>query len=271
MSGLALFAALGVLAVAAIPVCATVWASTMRFRATGRLAATSPSLFWHSKAAVRLCLGLSCASALACASALWLSRQNSVAAFDVAQPMPWGVLWVYAFGLLLEWRLVGIRNAGRRALTGLLLAVVGVLFLGIGLGAWTGTVASTELACPVNIQAKDLNAWWIRSMAALGLVLVPLAGIALGLNRVEHPPLSAAPAGVAVAVWLEPALPALGWLPTTGTAGAALAVLLIVALVVLALTCARGLRATLGGLFACFALSVGGCIFLGIQMEGQFG
>ncbi len=269
MSGLPLLAALGVLTAAATPACEMVWASTIRIRAACRSAATSSSTFEVPRAAARLCLGLSCVFALVSAGALWLSRQSPETTFDVAQPLPWGALWVYAFVLLLEWRLVGIRSAGRRALAGLLLAGVGVLFLGIGLGAWTSTVPSTELACPVSIPAQDLNAWWIRAVAALGLVLVPLAGIALGFNRAESPPLSAAPASVAVAAWLEPALPAFGWLPTTGAAGAALAALLVVALVVLGLAGARGSRATLGGLLACFALSVGGCILLGIHMEGR--
>ena len=271
MSGLPLLAALGVLAAAATPACELVWASTLRIRAAGQSAATGSLAFGAPKVAARICLGLSCVFALVAAGALWLSRQDSETTFDVAQPLPWGALWVYAFVLLLEWRLVGTRDAGRRALAGLLLAGVGVLFLGIGLSAWTHTGASVEFACPVSIPAQDLDAWWVRAVAALGLVLVPLAGIALGFNRAESPPLSAAPASVAIAAWLEPALPALGWLPTTGGAGAALAVLLVVALVVLGLAGSRGSRATLGGLLACFALSVGGCILLGIQMEGRIG
>ena len=268
MSGLPLLAALGVLAAAAIPACEWVWALTTRARAIDPTAAADSSVLGAPKVVMRTCLGLSCLFALTTVGAIWINRQGTETALDLAHPTPWGALWVYAFVLLLEWRLIGIRDAGRRALAGLLLAVVGVLFLGVGLGAWPIAVAATELTCPVGVSAEDLNALWGRAVAALGLVLVPLAGIALGLNRAEEPPLSAAPASVVAAAWLEPALPALGWLPTSGGTGAALAALLVGALFMLGLAGARGSRATLGGLPAYFALGIGGCIILGIQMDG---
>ena len=267
-SGLPLLAALGVLAVAAVPVSETAWAWIMRTRAARRSAATGSSAFGPPKIAARVCVGLSCACALAAAGALWLSRQHLETTSGVADPLPWGALWIYALVLVVEWRLVGTRDAGRRALTGMLLAGVGVLFLGIGLGAWTGTAASAQPACPPGMSAEVLYAWRLTAVAALGLVLVPLAGIVLGFNRAEAPPLSAAPASVAVAAWLEPALPALGWLPVSAGSGAALAALLVFALLVLGLACSRGSRATLGGLFVCFALGVGGSILLALQMEG---
>lgn len=264
MSGLSLLAAFGVLATAATPVCEAVWASITRLRGAGWSAATSSSTLGVSRAAARVCLGLTCVSALAAAGALWLGRQDSGTSLHVTPPLPWGALWVYAFVLLVEWRLVGLRDAGRRVLAGLLLAGAGVLFLGIGLTAWTHGGAWAPAACPVGNPEQDLNGLWIRGVAALGLMLVPMAGIALGFNRAETPALSAAPASVAIAAWLEPALPALGWLPTTAGAGATLAVLFVVALIVLGLAGARGSRTTLGGLLACFALGVGGCILLGI-------
>ena len=55
---------------------------------------------------------------------------------DLPPPIAWGALWVHAGVLVVEWRLVGLPGAGRRAVVGLLVAGAGVLLLGAALGAW---------------------------------------------------------------------------------------------------------------------------------------
>ena len=270
ISGLTLLAALGVLTAAATPIFGTVRAFVTRTEAVGKPRGDS-AVSRHPRIAARLGPGLSCLFALAALGALWLSRQGPENTADVPHPAPWGALWAYALVLLVEWRLVGLPDAGRRTLAGLLPAGVGVLFLGIGLTAWMSPDSAAGAACQITASANDMNAWVTKGVAALGLALVPLAGIALGVIRMAEPPLSTAAASVAVAVWLQPVLPALGWLPISIGAGAPLAVLLVAALSVLGLAACRGPRATVGGLLGYFGLSVGGCMLLGSLAEGYLG
>ena len=175
-----------------------------------------------------------------------------------------GALWIYVLALLTEWRLVGLQDAGRRALVGLLLAVAGVLFLGIGLGAWASIDPSTVALCVDGAPAVDGNALPVRAVAALGLALVPLAGLALRFVSAADPPLSAAAASVAAAVWFQPVLPALGWLPLSFGGGAPLALLLTAALMLLTLVAGRGPASEAGGHLGYLVLCVGGCIMLGV-------
>ena len=268
ISGLTLLAALGVLAAAAAPACGTIRTFALRSEAVGKLPVDSSASRAPSVAA-RLCLVLSCLFALAAYGTLWLSQGGPESPFEVPHPVAWGALWIHVLVLLVEWRRIGLPDAGRRTLAGLLLAGAGVLFLGLGLTAWTNTDASAGAACVVGPLANDTSAWVVRAAAGLGLALVPLAGIALGLNRAADPPLSAAAASVAIAAWLQPALPALGWLPASVGAGAALAGLLVAALMVLGVAASRGPRVTAGGVVGYFALTVGGCTILGILREGS--
>lgn len=212
----------------------------------------------------RLCLGLSCLFAIAACGELWLSLQGQESALDMPRPSAWGALWVHALALLVEWWRLGLADAGQRVLAAWLLAGTGVLFLGIGLGAWAGVHLPTEIACPNGTLAIDATAPSVRAIAAFGLALVPLAGIALRLVRPAAPPLSAAAASVVVATWLQPILPALGWLPLSLGAGAAPALLIITGLIILGLTSVRGPWMTGTGLAIYFALGVGGCLVLGI-------
>ena len=263
ISSVTLFAALGVSAVAATLACGAARTFTVRVE-PGDTSRIDSSASGTPRAAEHLCLGLACLLALAAFGELWLSRQGAPTALDAPRPAAWGALWVHAFVLIVECRHFGLPGAGRRALAGLLVAGTGVLFLGIGLTTWTNIDPLTQTACLPSPSAGDANAWVVRGGAALGLALVPLAGIALRSGRPEGPPLSAATASVAVAAWLQPALPGLGWLPTSFGAGAALAALLAVALIRLGLATNRGPKATVGALLAYFALSVVGCTVLSI-------
>ena len=183
---------------------------------------------------------------------------------DFPSPLAWGALWVHVGVLVVEWRLVGLPGAGRRAVVGLLVAGVGVLLLGVGLGAWMGIELPEGAVCQDGILAVDPNSLVVRSTSALGLALVPLAGIALRLVRLEEMPIAGAAVSVAVAAWLQPVLPVLAWLPTSLGAGVPLALLLVAALVVLSVAMRRGSVVAIGGLALYFVLSAGGGIVLGI-------
>lgn len=267
ISSLAIVAALGVAAVAAALACGAVRTFTVRVGSDGTSRIDS-SASGPPRAVERLCLGLACLLAFAAVGQLWLSQQGAPSALDVPRPSAWGALWVHALVLIVECRYFGLPRAGRRAFAGLLVAGAGVLFLGIGLTAWTNIDTLTETTCLPGPSASAASAWVARGGAALGLALVPLAGIALRSAGLEGPPLSAATASVAVATWLQPALPGLGWLPTSIGAGAALAALLAVALIRLDRATSRGPKAAVGGLLVYFALSVVGCSILGIIVQG---
>ena len=263
MSGVMLFAALGILAALATLACGTVHGLAGRLEGAGAASVARPSSD-GLRTAARLCLGLSCVFALAALGELWLSLQAQENALDVPRPSAWGALWVYVLALIAEWRLFGLAGAGRRAVAGWLLAGAGVLFLGIGLDAWASFQLPADAACADGVLAIDATAPVVRTLAALGLALVPLSGVALRLAAPTAPPLSAAAVSVVVAVWLQPVLPGLGWLPLSLGAGAVLALLLVTSLLILGCAVARGSAAALGGLSAYVGLSIGGCIVLGI-------
>ena len=255
-SGVTLLAALGVLAGVATLACTAARVLVARDGSTAAGAL---------RAAARLCLGLACLSALAAGGELWLSLQGQAREVVAPRPSAWGALWVHVLALLVEWRLFELPGAGRRVLAGWLLAGVGVLFLGVALGAWAGFHPLPGSACPEGAPVIDAAAPAVRGLAALGLALAPLAGIALRLGGPATPPLSAAAASVAAAIWLQPLLPALGWLPTSIGGGAVLALLLVAGMTALGLAASRGPGATGAGLAVYFALGVGGCLVLGIS------
>ena len=263
MSGVALFAALGILAALATLAFGTVRGLAGRLEGAGAAAVARPSSD-GLRTVARLCLGLSCIFALAALGELWLNLQGQERPPDLPRSSAWGALWVYVLALLAEWRLFGLAGAGRRAVAGWLLAGAGVLFLGIGLDAWASFHLPADAACVDGVLSIDATAPAVTALAALGLTLVPLSGVALRLAVPAAPPLSAAAASVAVAVWLQPVLPALGWLPLSLGAGAVLALLFVVSLFILGRASAQGPWAAAGGLSAYVGLSVGGCIVLGM-------
>lgn len=188
-----------------------------------------------------------------------------VAAFAELWTAPdaaWGALWVYAVALVVEWRRSGLANAGTRALAGALLAGAGALLLGICLEVWAKGAPPPPFPCGGAGVAFDATVG-VRAAAALGLALVPLAGLALPFAGVRSPPLSVAAASVAMAAWLRPALPALEWLPVSVWAGAALAALLVGALALVGFAATRGPWAALAGLIAYYIVSVFGSLGLG--------
>ena len=263
ISGVGLFAILGILAGIATLVLRTLRApaTVMEQRGTILFSGVSSGAL---QTAANLCLGFSCLFALAACGELWLSLQGQESQVGISASSAWGALWVYVLALLLEWRRLGLSGAGRRALSGWLLAGVGVLFLGISLGAWSSIHPVMDTACADGIRAIDATATKVGAVTALGLALVPLAGIALQGTVHKVPPLTTAAASVVLATWMQPVLPALGWLPLSLGAGAVLALLLALALSVLGLSVVRGPRLAVGGLSVYFVLSVGGCVLLGI-------
>lgn len=263
ISGAVFFAVLGILAAVATLVLGTIRVSSARLEQVGT-ALVSGTRSEALRAAARLCLGLSCLFALAACGELWLSLQGQDSKLDASTPSAQGALWVYVLALLVEWRWFGLPSAGRRAVSGLLLAGVGVLFLGVGLASWSTLHQMTEIACAGGMPAIDPTAPEVNVVAALGLALVPLAGVTLRVINPAGLPLAAGAASVVVAIWLRPVLPSLGWLPLSLGAGAALAALLTLALLILGLAVERGARMTVGGLPAYFVLSVGGYLVLAL-------
>ena len=212
-----------------------------------------------------LFLGLSFLFALLACAGIWLERGLDRAGLDGsadnAYPSAWGALWVYALLLVIEWRTTGLSGVGRRIVVGAFFGGMGVLALGIGLETWLKLVALPLPACedgsPVIEDAR------IRAAAALGLTLALIAGPALRLLPLADLPLSTIAASVAVATWMLPALPALGWLPMSVGGGAPLALVLFAAHWLLLRSCARGGGAAALGLAAYFGVGVGGCVALG--------
>lgn len=195
--------------------------------------------------------GLACLFAVV--AVMWAREANPGAQTAEA----WGALWVYALALVIEWRRSGIEAAARRTLFSVVLAAGGVSLVGVCLLAWGYAVPAT--ACTNLAIAPASPA--VAAVAGLGLALLPLAGVACFGTAV--PPLSAAAACVVAAVWLQPALPPLAWLPTSPVAGAALAGTLVAATMIVGCTAARGAFAAIGGLTVYFAMSVGGGVLLG--------
>ena len=232
--GAPLFTALGVLAGAAMLTC-----RTLGLRQTGETTASRAF-----QTAANLCFALSGLFALAVFGALWLNRQEPQAALDMHQAPAWGALWIYVFALVAEWRQTGLRHAVQRAAGGLLAAVIGMLFLGVGLEVWASRAAPA--GCANGVLTIDMTAPTLAALAGFGLALVPMSGVALWRADPGSPPLSAAAASVVMAAWLQPVLPALGWLPVGLGNGAALALLLITTLTCFGVTASR--RSGLAGL-----------------------
>ena len=262
ISGVGLFAILGILAgigsLALRTLCVS--AALMEQRGTLLLRGVTSGAV---QTAAHVCLGFSCLFALAACGELWLSLQGQEGQAGVSAPSSWGALWVYVVVLVLEFRGIGLSGAGGRALRGWLLAGVGVLFVGVGLDGWLSIVAATDPVCATGVTAIDATGTEVGAVG-LGLALVPLAGFALQGSAPKVPPLSSAVACVVLACWMQPLLPALGWLPLSVGAGAAVALLLALALSLLGLLAVRGPFLAAVGVSAYFALSVGGCVLMSV-------
>ena len=213
------------------------------------------------RALAGLFLGLSFLFALLASAGIWLERSGFDGSSDRAYPSAWGALWVYALLLVLEWRTTGLYGVGRRILVGAFLAGMGVLALGIGFEVWLKILALPLPACEDG--SPTIQDAGIKAAAVLGLTLAPIAGPALRFVPLADLPPSTIAASVAFATWMQPALPALGWLPTSIGGGAPLALVLYAALWLLLRACARGGSANVVGLATYFALGVGGSVALG--------
>lgn len=255
------FAALSLAAVIAGVVCANVrgagFVVLRKPSGAARFDGQTPSF----RALPGLFLGLSFLFALLAGAGLWLERSSFDGASERAYPSAWGALWVYALLLVIEWRTTGLHGVGRRILAGAFLGAMGVLTLGVGFDVWLKLLAMPLPACEDGSPViKDAG---LKSAAALGLTLAPIAGPALRLLPLAELPLSTIAASVALATWMQPALPALGWLPTAIGGGAPLALVLFVGLWLLLRLYARGVAAGVLGLAAYFAIGVGGSVALG--------
>ena len=222
------------------------------------LAAAKGPEGWRNLA--RLLLGLSFLLALLACGGLWLGQDEFEASIDTPYPSAWGALWVYAVLLAIEWRVAGLTSVGRRSLAGAYLGGMGVLALGVGFGVWLRLVSLPMPACEDG--NPTIVAFGMKAIAALALTLTPLAGPSLRRFPVTELPLSTVAAGVAIAAWMQPVLPALGWLPLSVGGGAPLALVLSAALLLLTFGAGRGGRATTLGLVAYFVLGTGGCLVL---------
>lgn len=255
-----LFAALSLASVIAGVICGNV-----RGRGFMTLQESSNAILSHThapsfRALSALFLGLSFLLALLAGVGIWHERGGFEGASERTYPSAWGALWVYALLLLIEWRTTGLSGVGRRILVGAFLAGMGVLALGVGFEVWLEFLALPLPACEVGSPViKDDG---LRSTAALGLTLALIAGPALRLLPLADLPLSTIAASVALATWMQPALPALGWLPTAIGAGAPLALLLFVGLWLLVRLCTWSGPAGVLGFAAYLALGVGGSAVL---------
>ena len=222
-------------------------------------AAATVSEGWRSLA--RLLLALSCPLALLTCVELWLVQEGSEEFIDTPQPSAWGALWVCAALLAIEWRTVGLASVGWRMLSGVWLGGIGVLAFGVGFDLWLRLVS---LPMPACIDGNPtIEASGMKAIAAFAITLVPIAGPSLRRFPVTELPLSTVAAGVAIAVWMQPVLPALGWLPLSIGGGAPIALVLSAALLLLMRGAGRGRRETTLGLVAYFVFGVGGCLALG--------
>lgn len=257
-----IFAVLGVLFGIAALACGMARALIVRIDDAGT-ASVDPEASGAWRVGARLCLVLSCLCVLAAFGNAWVESQAPESASSTPMPASWGALWVYVLALLVEWSRSGLEVAGWRTLAGALLAGVGVLLVGVCLAAWATMNPPPVPECTGGSLSIDAGASAAGAVAALGLALVPLAGIALRLAKPAAPPLSAAAAGVVMAMWLQPTLPSLGWLPVSPGAGAPLAAVFVTALMLLGVMAARGPRAAVARMGLYFGLSVGGSHFLG--------
>ena len=262
ISGVGLFATLGILAgigaLALRTLCVS--ATVIEQRGAALFHGVSSGAL---QTGAHLCLGFSCLFALAAGGELWLSLQEQENQIGISTSSAGGALWVYVAALLLEFRGLGLSGAGRRAFRGWLLAGVGVLFVGVGLDSWPSMHPTMDAACANGVAIIHARGTEVGA-AGLGLALVPLAGFALQGTVPKIPPLTVAAACVVLATWMQPLVPALGWLPLSVGAGAPFALLLALALLVLGLLAVRGPALAVGGVSAYFALSVGGCVLMSV-------
>ena len=259
-----LFAALSLAAAIAGVVCGNVRGAVFLLRENSG-AAVADTAAPSFRGLAGLFLGLSFLFALLAGAEMWLDRYTDRSGLDGSSghaiPSTWGALWAYALLLVIEWRSMGLSGVGRRILVGALLAGMGVLALGLGFEVWLKYV---DLPLPVCEDGRPvIEDVGIEAAAALGLTLALLAGPALRLVPFAELPPSTIAASVALATWMQPALPALGWLPTSIGGGAALAVVLYAALWLLQRSCARAGAASVLGVATYFALGVGGSVALG--------
>ncbi|MDE0206078.1 MAG: hypothetical protein OXP66_08620 [Candidatus Tectomicrobia bacterium] len=262
ISGLGLFAVLGVLAGVASLALRTLCDSAIAVEQRGTVlfgGVSSVAL----RTATHLCLGFTCLFALAAGGELWLRLQAHEGQAGIPASSAWGALWVYVIVLVLDFRGTGLSGAGRRAFCGWLLAAVGVLLVGAGLGSWSSISVTADPACADGVTMIDATRIEVGAVG-LGLALVPLAGVALQGTQFKTPPLPIAAASVVLAIWMQPMLPAMGWLPLSAGAGAVVALLLVLALAILGLLAVRGPALAAVGVPAYFALSVGGFILMSV-------
>ena len=222
-------------------------------------AAATISVGWPNLA--RLLLGLSCLFAILACVELWLAQDGSEESIDTPQPSAWGALWVCAALLALEWRIAGLASVGWRMLSGAWLGGIGVLAVGVGFDLWLRLIGLPMPSCTDG--NPTIEASGMKAIAAFAMTLVLIAGPSLRRLPVTALPLSTVAAGVAIAVWMQPVLPALGWLPLSIGGGGPLALVLSAALLLLMRGAGRGRWGTILGLVAYFVFGVGGCLALG--------
>ncbi len=208
-----------------------------------------------------LFLALSLLLALIAASGIWLERSGFEGASERAYPSAYGALWVYALLLLIDWRMTGPSGVGRRILVGAFLAGMGVLALGVGFEVWLKFLALPMPTCEAGTPV--IESAGLKAAATLGMTLVLIAGPALRLLPLTDLPVSTIAASVVLATWLQPMLPALGWLPTAIGGGAPMVVILFVGLWLLQRLNARSRTVGSLGLAVYFTLGVGGGLGLG--------
>ena len=214
-------------------------------------------------AGAHICLASVCICALAAVGDSWNQPRVKENADGGSAPAVWGALWIYAGALLWEWRYADMAAAGRDAWRGAVVAVAGVSLLGACLADWTAA-AIAGLPCGQGAAAIDATVLLPRAVAALGLVLTPLADIALRLGSPRMPPFSTAAASAVFAGWMQPIFPSLGvLLPLHVGAGAALAAVLVAAVAVTGLSARHGRSAAAAGSVACLVLGTGGILVAG--------
>ena len=258
----AFFAVLSLAAGIAGVACGHLRGATFAFQAPPGVAAPEP-ISGALRPLTSLFLGLSFLFALLAGAGLWIERGVSEGSVLRSHPPAWGALWVCALLHLIECRTSGLAGTGRRLRVGVVAAVMGVLALGFGFELWLKLAPLPVPACEGG--SPVLEGAGLGAMAALGLSLALIAGPALRLLPLGDLPLSATAASVAVAAWMQPTLPALGWLPVSAGGGAPLALLLSAALWLLLRSNGRGGRvATAAGISAWFLLVVGGSAAIGV-------
>lgn len=266
MDAVTLFASLAIAAGFAAMACTALQMVFDRAGAEPDRAMPEPSPRFAPRVTARLLIGLACLAAFGAFLGTWMEAMATADEGAVQVGPAWGALWVYVVAMLTEWRLLGLNAAAQRALGGAILATVGVLLLGLFLDLWTVLAPPAMLVCEEGELVLDVADPIVVGVAALGLSLVPLSGAAFSRLHAGRGgraiPLSTAAATVVVAIWLQPLLGRLGWLPFEVAAGAPLAFLLAGGLVPLGLAMPRGHTVTAIAAVAYLGLGVIGCLLL---------